>query len=206
MTKEYIIDSAFRLLENCDYQKLKVKDIIEAANCSKNTFYSFFSSKQNVFEEALQIILAESYSKVEESNKELISYSKKPNYEEFSDNYLKFVIAILEVFETKKQRLKLLLKLDDEFKVKDKLHANTLANFRKKTCPETNYFIVDDFVETYLYFASSGVMNVMIAWCEGTHKIKEINKLADYITYLMYTSFGALYTYSETISETAENN
>ena len=54
-TKRHIFHTALRLLENCGFETITVRDIVKAAEVSVGTFYHYYSTKLDVFYETYQI-------------------------------------------------------------------------------------------------------------------------------------------------------
>lgn len=53
-TKRHIFHTAIRLLEDRDFEDIKIKDIVSAANVSVGSFYNYFTSKLDVYYETYQ--------------------------------------------------------------------------------------------------------------------------------------------------------
>lgn len=52
--KKRIIDAAFDLFSELGYSRVSVNDIVRSADISKGSFYTYFSSKQEIFYEILR--------------------------------------------------------------------------------------------------------------------------------------------------------
>lgn len=54
-TKRHIFDVAFDLLNQRDFENIKVRDIVEAAQVSVGTFYNYYTTKLDVFYETYRL-------------------------------------------------------------------------------------------------------------------------------------------------------
>lgn len=64
--RELILETALSLFVQNGYQDTKIIDIANAAGIGKGTVYEYFSSKEELFAELLQIHVLQPYSRIEE--------------------------------------------------------------------------------------------------------------------------------------------
>ncbi|WP_428232123.1 TetR/AcrR family transcriptional regulator [Flavobacterium sp.] len=53
-TKQYILDTAFKLFLKKTFKEVTMKEIVEATDLSKGAFYHYFSSKEQLFREIVE--------------------------------------------------------------------------------------------------------------------------------------------------------
>lgn len=58
LKKKHILDAAARVFSTKGYQETKVKDIVEEAGVSVGSFYFYFKSKDEIFEELLDVMVS----------------------------------------------------------------------------------------------------------------------------------------------------
>jgi len=58
LTRDYIFEAFFRLLETQAYEKISVSHITEKAGVSRMSFYRNFKSKDDLVKKSLELIVA----------------------------------------------------------------------------------------------------------------------------------------------------
>lgn len=91
LRKQELIETALRLFLKKGYEKTSVRDILREVKGSPGMFYYYFSSKEEIFEEAIQYY-------VENSTKGLFQIFKKENIS-FEEKYNQIVNTVIKIFE-----------------------------------------------------------------------------------------------------------
>ncbi len=91
LRKKELIEIALKLFLKKGYEKTSVRDILREVKGSPGMFYYYFSSKEEIFEEAIQYY-------VENSTKELFQIFKKENLS-FQEKYNQIVNTVIKIFE-----------------------------------------------------------------------------------------------------------
>lgn len=91
LRKQELIETALRLFLKKGYEKTSVRDILREVKGSPGMFYYYFSSKEAIFEEAIQYY-------VENSTKDLFQIFKKENLS-FQEKYNEIVNTVIKIFE-----------------------------------------------------------------------------------------------------------
>lgn len=97
-TKRHIFDTALELLNQREFEQIKVRDIVEAAQVSIGTFYNYYDTKLDVFYETYQ--MADEY--FEETVASLLT--QETAYERilcFFDHYARYSCEITDLSLTK---------------------------------------------------------------------------------------------------------
>lgn len=89
--KQELIETALKLFLKKGYEKTSIRDILREVNGSPGMFYYYFSSKEEIFEEAIQYY-------VENYTKELSQIFKDENLS-FHEKYNRIVNAVIKAFE-----------------------------------------------------------------------------------------------------------
>lgn len=89
--KQELIETALKLFLKKGYEKTSIRDILREVKGSPGMFYYYFSSKEEIFEEAIQYY-------VENYTKELSQIFKDENLS-FQEKYNRIVNAVIKAFE-----------------------------------------------------------------------------------------------------------
>jgi AcrR family transcriptional regulator len=90
-TKRHIFHTALKLLDEQGYEKIKIRDIVQAANVSIGAFYHYYNSKMDVFYETYH--LADEYFE-ETVLPLLVQESAKERIHCFFDHYARYCYEI----------------------------------------------------------------------------------------------------------------
>lgn len=94
-TKKLIFNKALELLEEKDFEKITVRDIVKKANVSIGTFYHYYSTKLDVYYETY-IIADEYFETVVKPNVHQLT-STKEKLELFFDYYARYNCEITDL-------------------------------------------------------------------------------------------------------------
>lgn len=97
-TKRHIFDVALKLLDEREFEDIKVRDIVKAANVSVGTFYNYYNTKLDVFYETYQ--LADEYF-AKTVAPALIQTTARERILYFFDEYAKYSSEITDLSLTK---------------------------------------------------------------------------------------------------------
>ena len=97
-TKRHIFHTALKLLEEQDFEDIKIKDIVSAANVSVGSFYNYFTSKLDVYYETYQ--LADEYFATTVAAK-MIHPTARERILCFFDEYAKYCSELTDIKLTK---------------------------------------------------------------------------------------------------------
>lgn len=97
-TKVHIFNTALKMLEDRDFESIKVRDIVREANVSIGTFYNYYSTKMDVFYETYQ--LADMFFE-ETVEPELVQATVTEKIFCFFDYYAKYSSEITDIKLTK---------------------------------------------------------------------------------------------------------
>lgn len=162
-TKHYIVQALFKLMNENEYDKISVIDIVNKAGVGRATFYRHFKKKEDI------IIYF-----FEHNRKDFIA--NQHYYPRCKEDYIAIVKDSLYKFKEKKEVFKLLRKAHLESLYLDYLNQNYLALF-SKDYPNKHPF------EPLIY--SGMLFNISIAWLD--HDCQEdINELAFLIVDKIY--------------------
>lgn len=89
--KQELIETALKLFLKKGYEKTSIRDILREVKGSPGMFYYYFSSKEEIFEEAIQYY-------VENYTKELSQIFKDEDLS-FQEKYNRIVNAVIKAFE-----------------------------------------------------------------------------------------------------------
>ncbi len=143
-TRHYIITALFKLMNDYDYNEIKVTDIVRKAGVGRATFYRYFKSKEDIL-----IYYFERTARDYQSNQHL--------YPRCKDDYIKVVCEIMIKFKENKEPLKLIKKARLEGLYLDYLNKNFVNLFDQAYANLNNY-------TPYLY--AGMLFNISMQWLD----------------------------------------
>lgn len=88
-TKDKIVQVAFNLFLQKGYNEVSLKEIVEAVSLTKGAFYHYFTGKEELFRQIIQIYLMEGGDKAYEG-------LSKDNLKQFMISYLERIVSFID--------------------------------------------------------------------------------------------------------------
>ena len=143
-SKYYITQALFRLMQEYEYEKISVTDIVKKAGVGRVTFYRHFKNKE-------EVILF-----YFEHNRKSFQFEQR-FFARTREDYLQVVTSVFRLFKENVQPLKLLRKARLEYIYLDYLNKHFAQTFSDEH-PEKNAYT------PYLY--AGMLFNVSMAWLD----------------------------------------
>jgi len=141
LTKEYIYEAFFKLLETSPYEKISVSNITQKAGVSRMSFYRNFNSKEDLIKQTLNLILGHLQTLIKDIE---------------TKNEYTIIKCFFETF--KKYKVVLMALSDSEI-------SKTIADLTMKKLKEN--YPEDKFNKTQKYlpiFKYAAITSVMFEW------------------------------------------
>lgn len=162
-TKHYIVQALFKLMNNYEYEKISVTDIVEKAGVGRATFYRYFKRKEDVL-----------IYYMEHNTKDFIFNQRF--YPRCKEDYIKIVTNVFLKFKENIEPLKLIRKAHLEYIYLDYLNKNLTTTF-ENDYPQKN---------SYMPFLYAGmIFNVSMAWLDNDCK-EPVETLAQMVVDAIY--------------------
>lgn len=147
-TRYYLVQALFKLMNEYEYEKIRVTDIAEKAGVGRATFYRYFKRKEDIL-----------IYYFDHNTKDFIF--RQHFYPRCKDDYIAVVKDVLSLFEKNKEPFKLIRKARLEYLYLDYLNKNFTAKFDGEY-PDRNPYT------PYLY--SGMLFNISMAWLDNDCK------------------------------------
>jgi len=170
-TKRHIFNVALNLLDECDFEKIKIRDIVNAADVSIGTFYHYYKSKLEVYYETYQ--LADEYFE-ETVTQALTQPSAKERIFCFFDYYARYSSEITSLKLTK-------LLYNSSNKSFDRQVPKGMKPLLKELLTqaiESGELYSDDSVDEMVEFLIIAVRGQVYHWCtnDGAYDLRQTLK------------------------------
>lgn len=162
-TRFYIMQALFKLIDDIDYEKISVTDIVKKAGVGRATFYRYFKRKEDV-----------------------IVYYLEHNYKDFmfnlrffphcKEDHIKMAESVFSKFKENKEHLKAIKKARLEYLYLDYLNEHFTKTF-DSDYPKKNSYM------PYLY--AGMLFNVSMKWLDNDCK-EPIETLAQMVVNAIY--------------------
>jgi len=162
-TRYYIVQALFKLMNEYEFNKINVTDIVEKAGVGRATFYRYFKRKEDVL-----IYYFEHGTKSFASNRRF--------YPRCKEDYILTVKSVLTAFKENIEPFKLIRRARLEYVYLDYLNKNFSATFENEY-PDKNGYL------PYLY--AGMLFNLSMAWLDGDCK-ESVEKLAETLVSAIY--------------------
>ena len=144
-TRYYIEQALFKLMNEYEFEKISVTDIVNKAGVGRATFYRYFKRKEDIivyyFEHNKQEFMLEQHY-----------------YPRCKDDYIQTVTKVLTCFKQHKSTFKLIKNAHLEYIYLDYLNKNFIALFKNEFADSNEY-------APYLY--AGMLFNVSMAYLES---------------------------------------
>lgn len=161
-SKKWIINSLLKLMHQKPYNQISIKEIMENADLSRQTFYLNFNSKDEVLNTYLEQLVKESFSIMPE--------------EKFNYTHKDLFSTPFHYWDKHSNIIELLLKNHIVFALHD-IFIKTLAEHAKEKIP--NLIEGPDYkLRYFIEFLAGAFLNVIILWINDG-KIIPVEELAD---------------------------
>ncbi len=142
LSKSYIIDALFYLMDKKDFNEITVSEIVKKAGVGRATFYRYYKSREEIVQEYFLM----------ETKKFVESMSGDPRN---VDEYYEMVFAIFLHLKREKLFFQRLVSAHMESLYLDFLNKMILRNFRENKYSEYEYAA---------YYMAGSLFNVSLAW------------------------------------------
>lgn len=144
-TRHYIVQALFKLMNEYEYEKISVTDIVQKAGVGRATFYRYFKRKEDVIEFYFT-----------HNTKEFMFEQRY--YPRCKEDYIAIVRNVFEKFKANKQCFKLIKRAHLEYLYLDFLNRNFAQMFKDEYA---------DFNEYVPYMYAGMVFNVSMRWLQN---------------------------------------
>ena len=121
-TRQNIQMTFIRLLEQCRFQDITIKQLIQECQINRSTFYRNYEDKYDLIQKIADELLVQFQKAI---NPGFIALNGK------KENYISYFSPILHFFEQKKAILKMMARQTLPVNIFDEMHMHYLRNFVK---------------------------------------------------------------------------
>lgn len=144
-TRFYIVQALFKLMENYEYEKIAVTDVVKKAGVGRATFYRYFKGKEDVIVYYL-----------EHNTRDFMAQVRY--YPRCKADYVLVAERVFRMFLENKESMKLLRRAHLEYLYLDYLNRKFLETFEREYSGQNT-------LSAYIY--SGMLFNVSMAWLDG---------------------------------------
>jgi len=169
-SKKWIVEALLKLLEQKQYDKITITEIVSEAQLSRRTFYRNFNSKEDVLNLYIQKLVVQ-YIRLLKKEEVLNVYNGARVFFDFWKSHIDFLILM-----DKNNLLYMILQK----------YSNYLPTIHKLVKADKKYEN-DEILEYVLTFSAGGFSNMLIKWVNDGAK-KSVDEMASLVSRILNES------------------